>query len=160
MFVNPPIRKDSLFLGLAFIHCHLAFLPSTIPRLEKSGLPLTEALSLMDSASSKISGIPGTISAALQAKMCSVLAKNPALNTMRLVGQILKGDKETVLPPEIGINTHDVVALKYCPVVSADVERSFSVYKNILSDRRHRFTNDNLSKYVTCHCFYNHESTK
>ena len=67
----------------------------------------------MDSASSKISGIPGTIGAALQAKMCSVLAKNPALNTMRLVGQILKGDKETVLPPEIGINTHDVVALKY-----------------------------------------------
>jgi len=29
-----------------------------------------------------------------------------------------------------------------------------SVYKNVLSDRRHDLTKENLSKIMICHCFY------
>merc|ERR1712062_112029 len=34
-----------------------------------------------------------------------------------------------------------------------DVERSFSVYKNILTDHRHQLTEENLSKMIVCNCF-------
>ena len=30
----------------------------------------------------------------------------------------------------------DVAALKYAPITSCDIERSFTIYKNILTDRR------------------------
>lgn len=39
-------------------------------------------------------------------------------------------------------------SLKYAPVTSVDVERSFSIYKHILSDRRQSFNVNNLEKHV------------
>ncbi|PSN51135.1 hypothetical protein C0J52_21614 [Blattella germanica] len=44
------------------------------------------------------------------------------------------------IPPEL------VSVYKYCPITSVDVERSFSAYKLILSDKRHKFTPENLEK--------------
>jgi hypothetical protein len=36
----------------------------------------------------------------------------------------------------------------YAPVVTCDIERTFSVYKNLLSDERCKFTNENLEKMM------------
>ena len=37
-----------------------------------------------------------------------------------------------------------IAAYAFAPIVSADVERSFSDYKYLLSDRRHSFTQNNV----------------
>jgi len=37
-------------------------------------------------------------------------------------------------------------------MTSCDVERTFSVYKNIFTDRRCSFTEENLEMYVICNC--------
>nr|CAH7755191.1 unnamed protein product [Callosobruchus chinensis] len=37
---------------------------------------------------------------------------------------------------------------KFCPVTSVDVERSFSAYKLVLSDKRHKFTPENLENML------------
>ena len=42
--------------------------------------------------------------------------------------------------------------LKFAPSTSCDVERSFSSYKSILSDRRHSMPAQNLEKYLVLHC--------
>jgi len=36
----------------------------------------------------------------------------------------------------------------YAPLTSVDVERSFSHYKNLLTDRRHKLTNANIEKLI------------
>ena len=33
-------------------------------------------------------------------------------------------------------------------------ERTFSVYKTVLTDRRHRLTEENVVKILVTHCFY------
>jgi hypothetical protein len=55
------------------------------------------------------------------------------------VGNILCGNNE-YLPKYF---TPNVVAdLKFAPLISVDVERSFSLYKQILSDRRTNMSTD------------------
>ncbi|KAF0737604.1 Uncharacterized protein FWK35_00020288 [Aphis craccivora] len=45
-----------------------------------------------------------------------------------------------------------MVHLKYAPVTSVDVERSFSSYKNILSDRHRSFLFENLKNHLIVQC--------
>lgn len=61
------------------------------------------------------------------------------------VGNILRGNNEDL--PEYF--TPSVVAdMKFAPLTSVDVERSFSLYKHILSDKRTNMSVDNKEKYI------------
>ena len=53
------------------------------------------------------------------------------------VNKYLQGDSVD-LPQEI--SPEFVSSYKYCSMTSVDVERSFSAYKHILTNRRHKFT--------------------
>ena len=44
----------------------------------------------------------------------------------------------------------EVINLKFAPTTSVDVERSFSKYKEILSDKRKSMTFDNLRRTIVC----------
>lgn len=39
-------------------------------------------------------------------------------------------------------------------ITSCDVERSFSKYKTILADRKTKFPQENLEKYIAASAFY------
>ena len=43
---------------------------------------------------------------------------------------------------------HQLACYKYAPVTSCDVERSFSVLKNVFTERRTSYLFDNLKKVV------------
>ena len=45
---------------------------------------------------------------------------------------------------------------KYCPVTSVDVERSFSAYKLILTDKRQKFNPEHLEKLMVVYCKANY----
>jgi hypothetical protein len=77
-----------------------------------------------------------------------VLLKNPGFETMRKIGAFLNGN----LDENLDIPANILYRFKYAPVTSVDVERSFSTYKNILSDRRTSFTPENLEYYMISHC--------
>ena len=59
------------------------------------------------------------------------------------VAKIHNGDSSS----EVNIEPHLISALKYAPITSVDVERSFSTYKQIFSDRRRNFLIENLEKH-------------
>ena len=46
-------------------------------------------------------------------------------------------------------NLDELSALKFAPIVSADVERVFSVYKELLSDRRKLLSESSLEENMT-----------
>jgi hypothetical protein len=47
-----------------------------------------------------------------------------------------------------GITPHFLACFKYAPVVSAEVERSFSIYKTFLANNRRSFIFDNIRKHM------------
>ena len=73
---------------------------------------------------------------------------------LREISKIINGEPGEL--PEFW-SASDAASLKYCPVQSADVERSFSVYKTVLTDRRHNLTEANLQKMMICNCYYNRD---
>ena len=149
---NELMLKETIVVDLAYIVSHLSFMPATIKRLEEPDLPLTESLSIMGKAEEKINSSPGQKGLILKEKMNQVLRKNPGLKIQRSVGKVHESD----LPdPPLEMSPRDISQLKYCPMTSCNVERSFSSYKNILSDKPQCFVEENLSKVVICHAFYN-----
>ena len=108
----------------------------------------------MDKANQKINKVPGKIGKSLQSKLEYVLSKNQGEKKLRDISKLIDGEEGSL--PE-GWSASDVASLKYCPVQLVDVERSFSVYKTILTDRRTNFTEENLSKVMICHCFFNRQ---
>jgi len=48
-------------------------------------------------------------------------------------------------------------SFKYSPITSVDVERSFSAYKHIVTNRRHNLTEINIEHIIVTYCFSNNE---
>jgi hypothetical protein len=49
-----------------------------------------------------------------------------------------------------------VGAFKYCPVTSVNVERSFSAYKLILTDKLHKLSPEHMEKQIGVYCKANY----
>ena len=80
------------------------------------------------------------------------MERNPDVKTIWAVVRILRGQDEDL--PE-GFSPSDIANMKYLPTVSVDVERSFSTYKLVLTDRRHRLTEENIRRIMVTNCYYN-----
>jgi hypothetical protein len=65
------------------------------------------------------------------------------------VHKILNGDDTDPLEDISPVKFH---LLKFALTTSCDVERSFSAFKRILSDRRLSMTAENMEKYLLVHC--------
>lgn len=50
------------------------------------------------------------------------------------------------------LNGNDLAHFKYAPITSSDVERSFSLYKNVLTDNRRSFEIGNIKKALVIQC--------
>ncbi|GBP97454.1 hypothetical protein EVAR_101206_1 [Eumeta japonica] len=72
----------------------------------------------------------------VRGKLNAVLYKNPCLEEIKKVNAFINGTGQ-ILPEEVSAEM--APNFKFCPVTSVDVERSFSAYKLVLSDKRHKF---------------------
>ena len=78
------------------------------------------------------------------------MSKSSGLLPIRAVNSILE-DKGNELPENM---SNDIASsLKFCPLTSVNVERSFSVYESVLEERE-RLTTENLAKIMICKCYY------
>ena len=84
-------------------------------------------------------------------KLESVLGRNMEYNTLCHISKVLAGESFDISCIEEELTAGDLVYFKYTPVVSVDVERSFSRY-NVLSDNRCSLTHDNLRQLVVVYC--------
>ncbi len=101
------------------------FLPEILTKLEERNLKLEIQINIVEEIKSKLSGYA-------KAKFKNCLEKNPGYNDF-----ITNQDFE-----------HKKI-IKFAPLVSIEVERSFSQYKNLLGDNKQRFTPENLIMYHT-----------
>lgn len=75
--------------------------------------------------------------------------KNNYINEV-LIGEATNDDD--LSSSHFSINNY--LYMKYIPLILANVERSFSMFKHILSPNRQRFSEDSLSKYMVVSFFF------
>lgn len=145
---KPNIREQ-----LAYISANFACVESSITKLEKQYIPLVEQLDIVQRVQESLNNSTGLAAASAANKMRNVLSKNPGHKTISTIGKILQGDATaTISSIEEEYTVEEVVAFKFAPTTSCDVERSFSRYKSLLRDNRQSFTFENLKMIFVSHC--------
>jgi hypothetical protein len=100
-------------------------LPKKITKLETKSLTIDQQLNIIEDIRE------GLTDFALE-KLNNNLKKNPDFDRFISKNNSLEFKLKTL----------------YAPLVSVDVERSFSTYKHILSDRRYNLLETNIEKYI------------
>lgn len=133
---------------LSYIKANFSHIQCAIKKLEETDLPMIEALQVVQEVRDKVA--PGPVGESIAKKLEAVLARSPDFKKMEQVGRVLCGKK---LQEALAWNPKEIAAMKFAPLTSCDVERSFSAFKRILTENRRGFTPENLSKYfiVQCH---------
>lgn len=139
------IYQPNLHPHLAQIRAHFFTLSTSLERLESAGVPLATSLKELEHvrASLAIADTPAVKSA--RKKLDDVLARNPDLLRLQQLSTAL--DDEAFLPPDCPLSPAELSAYKFAPIVNCDIERAFSRYSSIFSDRRRSFTFENLAKH-------------
>jgi len=142
------VNQRSMEPNLIFIDSNYGFLPTKIKQLETQGVELSKTIKEITQTKKKIEEVSSEVGVAIQKKLRYVLEKNRGFETM----MILTGDSESMdgLPEEL--TGDDLKFYKYAPMTSTDVERSFSRYKNLLSNNRRSFEIENLKKILVVQC--------
>jgi hypothetical protein len=136
------LLKSSLQPQLNFIEEHFTTLPHAITSFETQNLSLKESLSKFDEILNNLKLISGEFGDRVQRKLQIVFNKNPDLN---MLYQIYSQKCNDVANEQY---QKFIPYFDHPPLSSCDVERSFSIFKDILTPKRNRLTEENLEKLV------------
>ena len=74
--------------------------------------------------------------------MTDIIRKNSSFETLKLFSNIFTGNPTSLFDNQY--TNLEVMAFQYDPITSVDIERTFSMYKNLLISNRQRFTFENI----------------
>jgi len=137
-------------ISLISISNTFAVIPTTIKKLESTGMEIGEVIEL-------ISNVENTLKPNYDKKyilkLTNVLSKNKGFSLIKEVHSILCGKPVKKISEFVTqLSPSDVKSLKFAPLVSCDVERVFSHYKTTLADNRRTFLFENLKMHVIAKC--------
>lgn len=143
------LSSNTLEADLAYIKCNFNNIPVTITALEARNLSLIESIKIFQRFQENIKKAPGPIVFNLTKKMDKIMKRNPGWTVMERIARNLEGYSQT---EKQNLTPSEMANLKFSPLTSCEVERTFSIYKTILSDNRASFTSENLEKYIVINC--------
>jgi hypothetical protein len=135
------LLKSSLQPQLNFIEEHFTTLPHAITSFETQNLSL-EGLSKLDEIVNNLKLISGEFGDRVQSKLQIVFNKNPDLNMLYQISSQKFNDVANEQYQKF------IPYFDHPPLSSCDVERSFSIFKDILTPKRNRLMEENLEKLV------------
>lgn len=127
------LQDTALENELLFIKSNFSIIPSTIESLQKEDISVISSVEKIQAVIAAAEDWPGKRGQNIREKLKAVLQRNCGWDDLINISAALKG-QEVKLPE--GWCAGDALVAKYIPGTSADVERSFSKMKYILSDRR------------------------
>lgn len=138
---------------LAHIASNFACLADAIKKLEAKGSSIVEAMDVVEDLRNKLQSSEKSSMTQIRAaqKLLALVKKNPGYSSLKQICDILSGKDSSMKDLHIPYSVHDITLFKYAPIVSCDVERSFSRYKSVLQDNRLSFEIKNLAMYMICH---------
>lgn len=144
---NTTMQDEGVKLLVASIHANFGFLPKVIEKLEGRTMSMNETLQMLDDTQDRLGRAPGDIATQAQEKLKCVMEKNEGLRKIREIRAIASGASR-----ECPIDPAHVAKFNYAPLTSVEVERSFSVYKALLTSNRHNLTPENMEALIVSHC--------
>jgi hypothetical protein len=128
-------------MNLIFIKANYGNLAKYITTLETSGLSLANEINIIAQVQIEIGTDNSSIgkSTKKKKKLEVVIEKNSGFKTMKHISNILEGkatSQNNTISEEL--TADDMAHMKFVPMTSVDVERSFSRYKTILADNHRR----------------------
>ncbi|KAE9529999.1 hypothetical protein AGLY_011461 [Aphis glycines] len=149
------LNDTNLELNLTFIKANYGNLPKYITTLETSGLSLTNSINIIAQVQNEIGTDNSSIGISIKKKLEAVIEKNLGFKTMKHISNILErkatSRNNTILEE---LTADDMAYMKFAPMTSVDVERSFSRYKTTLADNRRRFTFENIKQHLIIQCYH------
>ncbi|XP_031343081.1 uncharacterized protein LOC116170717 [Photinus pyralis] len=143
------LQNAELKQNLAFIKANYKFVSESIRRLEEQGMCLTSAVEIVDNFKKSTLEVKGRQAETIAKKLDDILLKNEGFNELQKMAKVLAGERVD----NLNIDAHLVPHFKYAPITSVDVERCFSIYNNILNNRRTNFKMEHLEQYLIINCF-------
>jgi hypothetical protein len=145
---KPNIKRD-----LAVISTSFSTFSKILTILEEHGLSLDAALSHLTAVEQQFETLSGSELDTIKAKLANIVSKNVGLGKLRMIQAIEQAsESQQPLTSDIDLTPNEIASFKFAPVVSCEVERSFSKFKAIFRDNRHRLKFVNLKKYVVICC--------
>lgn len=133
--------SEQLLKELQFIQTNFGNLPKAITQLERSGIELSKSINIIEKVSNSITrAVPDPITERVKEKLSAVLHKNNGFSVLREIQHKIVNHKE--------MSDNLILYYSHAPITSCDTERSFSRYKNILSDTRRKFKFSNLKMHI------------
>ncbi|KAF0709761.1 Uncharacterized protein FWK35_00034572, partial [Aphis craccivora] len=160
---SPVIARWGTWINASLYYCeHLSSikisLPESIKLLETSGLPLKDSIKIVVDLQEKIQKSTSPIGKAIQTKLKMTLEKNSGFDTLKTISKIIDGTELDTNNLTDEFNMDDITYMKFSPITSVDVERSFSSYKTLLADNRRSYTFENLKESLIVQCNSNNHN--
>ena len=140
--------KQSVGQELAYIKANFELLVPCIDKMQAHRLEMNAFSLILLDVREALEAATGPCGEIVRKKFYEVLQKNPDLETIKKIGRVISGE----IVDDLQISPTLIPLYKFAPLTSCDVERSFSVYKSILSDNRTNFTPEHLEQYLICNC--------
>jgi hypothetical protein len=146
------LSQTNIKQQLAYISTNFKCLSEGINELEKSDLKLVDSIKIVENIISQIKTSKGSIAEIVKKKLDYVLGNNSGYKTLSNIAKVLREDNASISVLDVNLTVKEVMNLEFSPITSCDVERTFSRYKNLLSDRRRSYTFDNLKMTFVTLC--------
>lgn len=134
--VKAVLAKPNLKIDLNYLSENFEILNTSIVKLEKRDLSISEVFEIFDDVRFTINE---TLNNTLINKMEQLMDRNPDFDVLREISEKMSTDNCASI-------------YKFAPLTSVDVERSFSIFKWILNVKRNRLTIENLEKIIVIYC--------
>ena len=140
--ISQDLLADSEIKGsLAYISGNFSFLPITITWLEKRDESIHSVVKRIKGVEEHLQQCEGEI----REKIKTTWATNQYLRKYCKMKMLTSEFDEDYSPGDLG-------HFKYAPLTSVEVERSFSMYRNVLPDNRRSFKPETLRMVMALYC--------
>lgn len=144
LFTDQSIKVD-----LAYIKTSVARLVPATVELETQGIALSRSVEIITSVRNSLNSLRKK---EFNRKMEAVHKNNPGYKTALDINNVLNHRAQPTLEFVKNLSPSELASFKYCSTTSADVERSFSMYKSILTETRRSFLFENLKQHCIVLC--------
>lgn len=146
------LNSSTIKRDLAYIQANFSCIVTALTKLQCRGVTLNESIETFEVVGRALNSLRDK---KYLRKYENLVEKNSGFSALKIIRNIINGDNVNTDLNQDFINSFspiEINALQFAPVTSSDVERSFSVYKHILNEKRRSFTFENLKKHVIVNC--------
>ncbi|KAJ8978185.1 hypothetical protein NQ317_007988 [Molorchus minor] len=138
-------QNQQVYEDLQIIRDNYTVLGDAIKQFQNTSLSFVESVRLIDQLQTKLQTLSDTIGITVKEKMETLLSKNPGLARLRNL-------YNNPVPEDLLTEFKEYFA--HAPITSIDVERSFSLYKNIFTPRRTSFQERTVETHLMLQMFH------